>query len=59
MTEWAEDANVEWAVNADIKPPSLKEILSMPVEDSGVSFTTQIGRNDYNHEHDLRFMDVR
>ena len=38
MLRWAKSANVEWALNTAIDPPSLQEIEAMPIEDVGHKF---------------------
>ena len=38
MLRWAKSANVEWALNMAIDPPSLQEIDATPIEDVGHNF---------------------
>lgn len=39
MRVWAEKANVNWALDASEKPPTIEKLLKQPVEDIGVEFS--------------------
>lgn len=39
ISEWAKNAGVEWAVDANVPLPADDELKKLPVEDIGVSFT--------------------
>ncbi len=40
MREWAEQADVLWAIDPSVPMPSEEELDKLPVEDIGVTFRT-------------------
>lgn len=49
MKTWAKNANVEWALDHNVKMPTAAELAKLPVEDVGATFSsTDKSRKDYN-----------
>jgi len=41
MARWARKANIEWALDDNIQPPSMQELGKLPIEDVGHEFTSK------------------
>lgn len=39
LKEWAENANVSWAIDPDVPMPTEEELMKLPIEDIGATFS--------------------
>lgn len=47
IIKWAKSANIEWAIDVAIDPPTMKELEDIPVEDIGHTFLKSKSHKDF------------